>query len=105
MSRAFWAGCALLCLSFAMSAADPDKNFAGTWMLDRTASNFRQLRPPEDALTVTQNELAIEVSAGPSRWSFPLDGGDSKYQVGGERWNSATKWEGSALLINTLVMG
>jgi type IV secretion system protein VirB10 len=38
-------------------------------------------------------------------WTYRLDGEDSKYRVGGEFRNSAVKWEGAALLINTLVSG
>ena len=35
----------------------------------------------------------------------PADGGERKFTIAGERWSAATKWEGNALLINSLVMG
>jgi type IV secretion system protein VirB10 len=38
-------------------------------------------------------------------WSYALNGDDSKYAFGEESRNSAVKWEGSALLVNTLVSG
>ncbi len=34
---------------------------------------------------------------------YLLSGAESKYQAGAETRNSAVKWEGAALLINTLV--
>jgi hypothetical protein len=88
-----------------LRAADPDRDFSGIWVLDRAAGNYRQISPPEETLAITQNERAIGCAAGQAQWVFPLDGGESKYRVHGDRWSSATKWEGSALLINTLVMG
>jgi hypothetical protein len=86
-------------------AANPDRDFSGTWRLDRTASAFRELGGVEETLTITQNELTIECATGQSQWIIPLDGSESKYQVRAEKWTSASKWEGPALLINTLVSG
>jgi hypothetical protein len=98
---------AAICLLSLLRAADrdPDRDFSGVWVLDRTASDYRQIAPAGDTLAVTQNDRALGLAAGHAQWVFPLDGGETKYRVNGERWSSATKWEGSALLINTLVMG
>jgi hypothetical protein len=92
-------------------AADPDRNFAGKWVLDKAASS-RQPQPaaPDESLTVTQDELALRCAspaAGspPSQWSYLLDGTETRSHIGTETRNSAAKWEGSALLINTLVSG
>ena len=74
-------------------------------MLDRTAGNFRQLAPPDAALTIAQTDLAVQVTAGESHWTIPLDDRESTDRVAGETWKSASKWEGAALLINTLVSG
>jgi len=94
-----------------LPAADPDRNFAGKWVLDKAASN-RQAQPaaPDESLTVTQDELALRcaspASAGPaSQWSYLLDGTETRSHIGTETRNSVAKWEGSALLINTLVSG
>jgi type IV secretion system protein VirB10 len=38
-------------------------------------------------------------------WTFAADGSESRYSAGGERRNTVAKWEGAALLINTLVSG
>ena len=103
--RAPWVVLAAASFLGPLRAVIPDRDFSGTWLLDRAASNFRQLSPPEGSLSIRQTESVIDVAAGPSRWTFPLDGEDRKYQVSGERWSSASKWEGSALLINSLVMG
>src|SRR5215471_12718691 len=86
-------------------AANPDRDFSGTWRLDRPASALRELGGVEETLTIAQNELTIECAAEQSQWIIPLDGSESKYQVGTEKWTSASKWEGPALLINTLVSG
>jgi hypothetical protein len=98
---------AVLCVLAPLRAGDrdPDRDFSGIWVLDRTVGDYRQIAPPEETLVVTQNDRAMGVAAGHAQWVFPLDGTETKYRVQGERWSSATKWEGSALLINTLVMG
>jgi hypothetical protein len=105
MIRTPWFLCATLCFALPLGAAIPEQDFSGTWLLDRMAGNYRQLGPPDDALTIRQTDAAITCEAGATRWTFPLDGGERKFSVAGERWSAATKWEGSALLINSLVMG
>ena len=105
MFRVPWVLSAALCATLSLHAEIPDRDFSGTRLLDRAASNFKQLPPPDEALTVTQTDQAIKCAAGPTQWTIPLDGSDRKADVRGERWSSATKWEGSALLVNTLVMG
>ena len=53
-------------------------------------------------LTILQQETAIHCSTNAS---YALDGKETKYRVGGSTYSSAVKWEGNALLINTLVSG
>ena len=96
---------AAFCLVSPLPGADPDRDFSGTWLLDRGAGSFRELAAPDDTLTITHNDLKIECAAGQAQWIIPLDGSESRYKVGGETWKSASKWEGAALLINTLVSG
>ena len=96
----------------ALSAADRDRDFSGTWLLDEKHSDLRSLSvAPGLVLTVTQEGSAIRcaesdgnVKSGPS-WTYRTDGTATKYQLGPERMSSLTKWEGSALLINTIVTG
>jgi type IV secretion system protein VirB10 len=65
---------------------------------------------PGDAypVIVVEQKSAIHCTATTAagvavEWTYRLDGEESKYQVGAESMNSAVKWEGSALLVNTLV--
>src|SRR5215831_6065252 len=83
-------------------AGDADRDFSGRWFLD-SGSGERQL-------TITQSDSTIRCTAtaadgSESEWKFALNGDDSKYPVGAESRNTAVKWEGSALLVNTLVTG
>src|SRR4051794_30847955 len=86
-------------------AAGADRDFSGTWNLDRVASQTRQLPTPDVSLTVTQGDDRIQCNTGAVTWLIPLDGGETHYRSGDEKWSSASKWEGDALLINTLVTG
>lgn len=92
-------------------AVDADRDFAGKWILDKGASSRRpQPATPDERLTVTQDDLALRCASpaaeGPaSQWSYLLDGTETRSRVGDETRNSVAKWEGSALLINTLVSG
>ena len=86
-----------------LSAADPDRDFSGKWTLDTGSSRLQGLDiPAEPALTIVQQETAIHCSTNAS---YALDGSETKYRVGGTTHSSAVKWEGAALLINTLVSG
>jgi hypothetical protein len=100
---------ALVSLTIA-SAADSDRDFSGKWLLNADHSEMHALTGEiYPVLTIEQKSLihctAAGASGGQVEWSYRLDGEDSKYKIGGESRNSATKWEGSALLINTLVNG
>jgi hypothetical protein len=91
-------------------AIDSDRDFSGNWILDFGRSTVRPLGvEPETFLTVTQSETAIHcataIEGAEASWSYRLDGNDSRYKYAAETRNSAIKWEGSALLINTLVSG
>src|SRR5713101_347778 len=105
MRRAVLTLSVTLFLLSCLHAADHDRDFSGTWLLDRNASNSRELGAPEESLTITADERTIEWVAGNMRWSIPLEGSDRKCAGGSDTWNSASKWEGAALLINTLVTG
>ncbi len=41
----------------------------------------------------------------PAEWSYALDGSETRYRIGAESRSSLVKWEGAALLVNTLVSG
>jgi type IV secretion system protein VirB10 len=87
-------------------AVDSERDFSGRWVLDAAPSGAAA----ERLLTVVQNESALRCySSKPDgsqvEWSYALNGDETKYGIGAETRNSATKWEGSALLVNTLVSG
>jgi hypothetical protein len=86
-----------------LSAADPDRDFSGKWTLDTGSSRVQSLDiPAEPVLSIVQQETAIHCSTNAS---YALDGKETKYRMGGSTYSSAVKWEGNALLINTLVTG
>src|SRR5450759_1087538 len=86
-----------------LSAADPDRDFSGRWTLDAGSSRLQGLdMTVEAALTIVQQETAIHCSTNAS---YALDGSETKYRIGDTTRSSAVKWEGAALLINTLVSG
>jgi hypothetical protein len=41
----------------------------------------------------------------PISWDYTTDEKDAKYRIGDTARNSRLKWEGNALLVNTLVSG
>jgi type IV secretion system protein VirB10 len=92
-------------------AIDSDRDFSGDWVLDASASQTQSASGPVDpGFTVVERENAVECSAaGPGgsvvKWSYALDRSETRYQIGGETRNSEAKWEGAALLVNTLVSG
>ena len=57
-------------------------------------------------MAITMEDRSIRC-AGVSglAWSYALDGSETKVKVGAETRNSVVKWEGAALLINTMVSG
>ncbi|HEY4364849.1 MAG TPA: hypothetical protein VGN17_28035 [Bryobacteraceae bacterium] len=92
-------------LAVSLLAADPDRDFAGKWVLDSATSKTASLGKVETSLDVSQSDAGILYSAGSVSGSYALDGSETRRRVGDETRSSATKWEGSALLINTLVSG
>jgi hypothetical protein len=105
------AAVAALCRISLLAAIDPDRDFSGRWILDTRMSDSRVVSvPPMVSLEIAQRDGIIECSGpapggGIARWSYRLDGAEAAAQIGNETHNSAVKWEGSALLINTLVSG
>lgn len=96
--------CALFLLVFSSFsfAIDPDHDFSGKWIL---AQGARLSVPFEDTLSIEQTDTEIRCSAGGVQWTYALNGTERKVQINGETRNSRVKWEGAALLINTIVTG
>jgi len=100
---------AIFSASFGRSA-DSDRDFSGKWLLSADRSDLRGL--PAEAyptLAIEQKAdircTATTASGSSIQWTYRLDGEDSKYKIGAEGRNSEVKWEGGALLVNTLVSG
>lgn len=97
------------------SAADPD--FTGTWTLSETQSESRQLpSTPWKVMKVEHKDPEIrclpatELQSGKSAkdapaMAFMTNGKETSHRVGEAPAKSIAKWEGSALLINTIVSG
>jgi hypothetical protein len=100
-----------LALTGPLQAIDADRDFSGHWMLDGRTSNTRALGIPADQeLTITQQDVVILCSTPsggpkPTEWFYSLSGAEARYKLGDQSYNSMAKWEGAALLINTLVSG
>jgi type IV secretion system protein VirB10 len=92
-----------LCLSPGL-AADPD--FSGAWKLNRERSTLGRLPvPPASEMQIEQRGATLRCIETPVVWSAAFDGKASKASSGGVVTNTVLKWEGRALLINTLVSG
>lgn len=92
------------------AAAQPNQNFTGAWRLDASRSRLNDPSVPADSFFRAQqsaSSLTLITSLADGRPGpisvYPLDGRSEKYQTGDLQKNTATKWEGAALLVNTIV--
>jgi len=93
-----------------LAAIEPERDFSGHWILDPASSNTQALSEPlERTLAVAQQESSIQCSSSfngsTGAWSYSLNRNETQYSLGDEGRSSLVKWEGSALLVNTLVSG
>src|SRR5258707_1550327 len=95
-----------------VAAAQSDQSFSGVWKLNPARSEIRNLpTPPNPFLKVEQSGTALTLFASsqqdgaPTVSIYPLDQRTEKRQVGNINTSTMTKWEGAALLVNTLVSG
>ncbi len=91
-------------LAAPLFAIAPERDFSGNWILIESRSDWRTLgQEPEPFLTVTQDERTLRCKSAVGdrelSWSYSLDGKETR--ANGR--NSLVKWEGAALLVNTLV--
>jgi hypothetical protein len=94
-------------VAFCIAAVASDRGFSGTWKLNPAQSDVRSLpKPPDQVLKVEQSAKALKISGdAAAAVNYPLDGKPEKYRAGDSTLNTVTKWEGDALLVNTLVNG
>jgi len=99
---------AVLLLSVSIFAADPD--YSGVWKLNTRESDMRALpEPAAETLRIEHRGVRIHCTAvpvnggAPVSWDYTTDQTDAKYRIGDTSRRTQSKWEGNALLINTLV--
>ncbi len=103
----------LLFLTIQAGFALPGEGFSGLWRFNPDHSTVRSLpSTPDPFLKIECDASGFRVSAasepaGP--WSapvvYPLGGNSANRHSGDVRFNTVTKWEGAALLVNILVSG
>jgi type IV secretion system protein VirB10 len=101
---------ALIAFLTIASAADSERDFSGKWLFNADHSDMHGLTGDFYPVIIVDQHSTIHITATTSdgkslEWTYRLDGEDSKYKIGDESRNSAVKWEGAALLVNTLVNG
>lgn len=100
----------LLLLFVPLFAADPD--YSGIWKLNAARSDLQSMNEPAAVtLRIEHRGVKIHCTALPSEgstpvsWDYTTDQKEARYKVGDTSRNSRLKWEGDALLVNTLVNG
>lgn len=105
----FAAAAIILLATTSTAAAQAERDFSGTWKLDRERSSnvegtfvnaqtsFRAEQSASSLILTGDPEGTVSV--------YPLDRRSQKYRTGNLQENTATKWEGGALLVNTIVSG
>src|ERR1700680_3931245 len=92
-------------------AIEPDRDFSGKWIFDPSGSDTRAIAVPQDRfLTIVEQDAAIQCTSTRAdgaaiEWTYDLNGSATRSVAGEESRNSKVKWEGNALLINTIVSG
>src|ERR1700720_1723282 len=97
-------------LTLQAASAQSNQDFSGAWNLNAARSEIQSSVPGDPALKVEQNAASLTWSAGaatPSVYSsvYPLDGRVEMRRAGDSDFSTTTKWEGAALLVNTVVSG
>ncbi len=93
----------LLFILISTLAAADDRNFAGHWTLDAARSEIRSLPyAPELTLRIEQDATKLSLTSGATRQTYLLTGETSKQSIGGAGLSTQTKWEGAALVVNSL---
>jgi hypothetical protein len=112
MKRVFPAVIFAICAASLASAADPD--FFGVWSLDESRSEIRRSADrPWKLMKVDHKDTEIHCvpvesgaaaqKATPLAMHFATNGKETAHPIGDALGKSIAKWEGSALMINTIV--
>ena len=104
--RVFGVTIGALLLMFQVATVQSNQDFSGAWNLNPTRSEIQSSVPGEPALKVEQSAASVSWSASaPTPSIYPLDGRTEKRHAGDSDFSTTTKWEGAALLVNTIVSG
>jgi hypothetical protein len=104
--RLFVTAIGTLLLTLQVSNAQSNQDFSGAWNLNPARSEIQSSVPSDPALKVEQSAASVTWSGSATTPAiYPLDGRAEKRRVGGSDFSTTTKWEGAALLVNTIVSG
>jgi hypothetical protein len=112
MKRVFQAAIFAICAASLASAADPD--FSGTWSLEEARSEIRRsVDRPWKLMKVDHKDTEVHcvpvetdsIAQKSNRLTmhFATNGKETVHPIGDASGKSIAKWEGSALMINTIV--
>lgn len=100
----------ILFSSFSIPALADDPNFSGKWHLNETRSDFFQLPQPLAHILEVKHEgtsvrcqATVKGDGKPYDCSFTTDGKETRL-TGQITRKTITKWEGSALLLNIVII-
>jgi len=94
----------LLAILFSLVTVAWGQDFSGSWKLKSQHVEAGTLpEAPAATIEIAHYDRTIECAAGAVRWSFTTDGKEVRARIGRRSLNTVAKWEGSALLVNTIV--
>src|SRR5512140_3897309 len=86
------------------AASDPD--FSGSWKPNLERSDTRGLPvPPCQVLKIEGRGTILHCSGCGESWTYSTDGKETRHKLADRSISSILKWEGAALLVNTIVRG
>ncbi|HTQ54976.1 MAG TPA: hypothetical protein VMI94_10980 [Bryobacteraceae bacterium] len=104
--RALLAVAFVFLVPLGLPAGADERNFSGDWTFDSQRSDLRGLPVhPGAVLSISQQGPVFRCTEAGAAWLFRSDGAESSYKIRDSSMSSEAKWEGTALLINTLVSG
>src|SRR4051812_20727949 len=87
-----------------LATAQSNQDFSGDWNLNSARSEIQLSVPGDPVLKVEQSAASLKWSGGSATSSvYPLDGRVEKRRAGDSDYSTTSKWEGAALLVNTIV--
>jgi len=111
MRHILLAAFAMIAVSSVGSAADQPK-FSGDWKMNPAKSNYagfpapasmtRKIELAEPSLVIVENQSG-GASDGTTTRKYTTDGKSSAFEINGTAITGSATWDGSALIVNTIV--